>query len=214
LARLAQIPRNPQLTSDLGSLLASVYDIISKSPEDQKIESIKDVLSFFTKSPFNDKLWSFNDAHMKFAVTLPLFCDPSLVTSMVTVPPYTFGDGTWSEWFVQVSLGCDKLLESNGYGLEDHISIIQLYSKLVERLPYSRPVMDERLHHIRNPYVGFMVWVQNEFQHGAISLALEAQPLKAWTGPIWEAFVETCSVPDASHICDTPPGLPPPSVPW
>jgi hypothetical protein len=190
LARLAQIPHNAQLTPDLAALLASVYGIIWAPTDDERSESITDVLSLYTNSPFKDRLWSFNDAQIKFAITLPLFCDPSLITSSVTVPPYKFSDETWREWFVQISLGCEKLLESKYYTSEAHFSLLGLYCKLINSIPRLEMRTDDRLNHIINPDVGFMVWTQGAFQPRVISRAVETQPSAGRRGPVWKTLLE------------------------
>jgi hypothetical protein len=109
---------------------------------------------------------------------------------MVTAPPYKFDDETWKEWIVQVSLGCDKLLESEDYSSEDRISFMQLYCRLIDSLPGLQIGDDDRLRSILSLDVRFMVWIQSSFQPGTISLVLEAQPLAVGRGPIREALLE------------------------
>jgi hypothetical protein len=111
---------------------------------------------------------------------------------MGAIPPYTFDNDTWEEWFVQVSLGCDKRLQEGIYDIEDQCSLMQLYCNLLNTVYSSwTRTIDNRLDHIDNPYVAYRVWMQYGFPDGPISHALEAQPSSVWRGPIWDQLLES-----------------------
>lgn len=155
---------------------------------------MKGLVSFFTNSPFEMELWGLKDRWSCFTAASALFCDPTFVESQTGA---RFNDGTWMEWIVQVSLGCEKLLQE-GYSDDDQLSFLRLYWRLIRHCSdeLSVPWKDQRLASIKNPCIAFMLWILSHFRCEFPVLeprALEGLDLR---DPHWEQTLEL-SLPDA-----------------
>jgi hypothetical protein len=96
IARLEGIPEEIQLSQDFSNVFYPIDHMLSSTSSDVRNQTVDALLQLFVDLPFSDRLWNFSNEILASLASLVLCEKPILHIT------------NWQEWFIQVTLGCDK----------------------------------------------------------------------------------------------------------